>query len=53
MPRRAPEIPLILPHRGRSEPLADWLYAGIRGAILHGRLRRGARVPSTRELATR
>jgi GntR family transcriptional regulator/MocR family aminotransferase len=31
--------------------LGDWLYAGIRAAILHGRLRRGHRVPSTRDLA--
>jgi GntR family transcriptional regulator / MocR family aminotransferase len=53
MPRRAPDITLALPPRGRGEPLAGWLYGGIRAAILGGRLRRGARVPATRELAAR
>lgn len=53
MPRRAPEIPLVLPRRRNAERLGDWLYGGIRGAILDGRLQRGGRVPSTRELATR
>ena len=53
MPRRAPDITLALPPRARSETLAGWLYGGIRAAILGGRLRRGSRVPATRDLAAR
>ncbi len=36
----------------RREPLHRQLYAEIRGAVLGGRLAAGARLPSTRELAT-
>ncbi|WP_394830215.1 PLP-dependent aminotransferase family protein [Pendulispora rubella] len=53
MPRRAPEILLALPPRARSETLAEWVYGGLRDAILDGRLRRGGRVPATRDLAAR
>ncbi|HEV3073722.1 MAG TPA: PLP-dependent aminotransferase family protein [Thermoanaerobaculia bacterium] len=44
-------LPLILPPRGPGQPAARWLVAGVRAAILEGRLRPGARLPSTRDLA--
>src|SRR5579862_717187 len=44
-------LPLMLPARGPSQPAARWLVAGVRAAILEGRLRPGARLPSTRDLA--
>ena len=34
-----------------GQELGRWLYAELRGAILDGRLKRGARMPSSRSLA--
>jgi len=44
---------LELPLRSRSADttLTDWLYAELRAAILDGRLKRGVRLPSTRDLS--
>ncbi len=44
--------PLLLPiDRHAERPLYEQVYAGLRDAILDGRLAPGARLPSTRELA--
>jgi GntR family transcriptional regulator/MocR family aminotransferase len=43
------DLPLKPPAAGRS--LSGWLYDRVRGAILDGRLKRGARVPASRDLA--
>src|SRR5258707_11881541 len=51
MAKRATAFELVLPllHAGR---LAHrWLYDALRTEILEGRLRPGARLPSTRDLA--
>jgi GntR family transcriptional regulator/MocR family aminotransferase len=42
---------LVLSPRTQGTTLTQWLYAELRGAILDGRLRRGAAVPPTRSLA--
>src|SRR5260370_30496221 len=44
---------LELPLRSRppDTTLTDWLYAELRCAILEGRLKRGVRLPSTRDFA--
>jgi GntR family transcriptional regulator/MocR family aminotransferase len=42
---------LTLPPRDPSIPAYRWLYASLRTEILYGRLRPGARLPSTRDLA--
>jgi GntR family transcriptional regulator / MocR family aminotransferase len=34
-----------------GKPLVEWLYEEVRSAILDGRLKRGMRLPSSRELA--
>ena len=44
-------LPLALPARDPRETAGQWLYRTLRSAILEGRLRVGARLPSTRELA--
>jgi GntR family transcriptional regulator/MocR family aminotransferase len=49
--KRAGGFGLALPPRERGTPARRWLYAALRAAILHGQLRPGARLPSTRELA--
>jgi GntR family transcriptional regulator/MocR family aminotransferase len=41
----------MLPLRERGTPTYRWLYTVLRGEILGGRLRRGARLPATRDLA--
>jgi len=51
MPSLTTHLPLMLPPRGPGQPAARWLVAGVRAAILEGRLRPGARLPSTRDLA--
>jgi GntR family transcriptional regulator / MocR family aminotransferase len=51
MPRQAPAIDLVLGRRPRGATLTRWLYDELRAAIVAGRLRRGARLPATRELA--
>ena len=43
-------LPITLPHRGSRLLLRD-LHRQLRTAITHGRLRPGARLPSTRTLA--
>jgi len=53
MARQAPELPLALGHRRPGTTIARWLYSELRAAILDGRLRRGARLPATRDLAAR
>src|SRR5262245_971162 len=52
MPKRSTGYTLALPARDMSAPAARWLYATLRNEILAGRLRPGARLPATRELAT-
>ena len=44
---------LELPLRSRptDTTLTDWLYAELRAAILDGRLKRGVRLPSTRDFS--
>src|SRR5579864_3656160 len=51
MPKQTTHLPLILPPREPGQPAGRWLVAGVRAAILEGRLRPGARLPSTRDLA--
>jgi GntR family transcriptional regulator/MocR family aminotransferase len=53
MARSAPESGLVLDEREEGTTLTRWLYEELRKAILSGRLRRGARLPSTRDLANR
>ncbi len=43
----------MLVRRSRRRALGEQLYEGLRGAILRGELAAGARLPATRELATR
>lgn len=49
--KRAGSFELVLPSREPGAPARRWLYGALRTAILHGRLRPGTRLPSTRELA--
>jgi GntR family transcriptional regulator/MocR family aminotransferase len=49
-PGTAFELTLPLNHSGL--PAYRWLYASLRAEILHGRLRPGVRLPSTRALAS-
>ncbi|MFI5114396.1 MAG: PLP-dependent aminotransferase family protein [Terriglobales bacterium] len=51
MPREATSLPLSLPPPPAATPLYRWLYEQLRRAILDGRLRPGARLPATRDLA--
>src|SRR5260370_34104997 len=51
MPRRATSFSLTLPARDAGIPAYRWLYAALRTNILEGRLRPGARLPATRDLA--
>ncbi|HYO83136.1 MAG TPA: PLP-dependent aminotransferase family protein [Bryobacteraceae bacterium] len=51
MARTPSSVDLTLPPRPAGVTLTRWLYDGIRSAILAGRLRRGARLPPSRELA--
>lgn len=52
MAKRTTEFELALPPRSPNTPAYRWLYGSLRGEILSGRLRPGARLPSTRELAS-
>jgi GntR family transcriptional regulator / MocR family aminotransferase len=45
MPKRATPFELMLPVRDAGTPAYRWLYAALRGEILEGRLRPGARLP--------
>ena|SRR5215831_11978842 len=52
-PRRAGALPLLLRLDPEAkQPLNQQIYQGLRAAILDGRLRVGARLPSSRMLAT-
>src|SRR5262245_35833432 len=51
MTRRAGVLDLTLPPRRSGTVAYRWLYATVRAAILEGRLRPGARLPATRDLA--
>src|SRR5215475_5963434 len=53
MPKRATTYELTLPARDPAIPAYRWLYERLREEILEGRLRPGARLPSTRDLAAR
>jgi GntR family transcriptional regulator/MocR family aminotransferase len=52
MPKRRVTLPLALPTRRPGVAAGPWLHGALRDAILQGRLRPGARLPATRELAT-
>jgi GntR family transcriptional regulator / MocR family aminotransferase len=51
MPRKTTSLPLSLPVPAAGTPFYRWLYEQLRTAILNGRLRPGARLPATRDLA--
>lgn len=51
MPKRTATFGLTLPPRDPATPAARWLSSAIRTEILDGRLRPGARLPATRDLA--
>lgn len=51
MSREITSLPLNLPPPPAGMPLYGWLYEQLRAAILEGRLRPGARLPATRDLA--
>jgi GntR family transcriptional regulator/MocR family aminotransferase len=52
MPKLATAFDLALPPRARGVPAYQWLYSSLRAEILHGRLRPGTQLPSTRDLAS-
>src|SRR5687768_2847894 len=51
MPRQTTTFALMLPPRDAKMPARQWLYSALRVEILEGRLRPGARLPGTRDLA--
>ena len=51
MPKRAGTLTLALPPRDPTTPAYRWLCQALRAEILDGRLRPGARLPATRDLA--
>ena len=51
MPKATSAPILALPPRDPGEPAALWLSSALRTEILEGRLRPGARLPATRDLA--
>lgn len=51
MSRQTTTFELMLPARGRRTTAYRWLYDALRAEILEGRLRPGARLPGTRDLA--
>jgi GntR family transcriptional regulator / MocR family aminotransferase len=51
MDRRTRTFDLMLPEQRSSMPAYMWLYQSLRAEILEGRLRAGARLPATRDLA--
>jgi GntR family transcriptional regulator/MocR family aminotransferase len=51
MAKRATAFELMLPVREPGTPAHRWLYSALRTEILDGRLRPGARLPGTRDLA--
>jgi GntR family transcriptional regulator/MocR family aminotransferase len=50
MAKRTTSYELTLPVRDSTIPAYRWLYGALRGEILEGRLRPGARLPGTRDL---
>jgi GntR family transcriptional regulator / MocR family aminotransferase len=52
MARQTSTFELVLPPRDRAMPAYRWLYDSLRAEILEGRLRPGARLPGTRDLAS-
>lgn len=53
MAKAAGTFELSLNERPLDQTLANWLYLELRAAILHGRLKAGARLPASREFARR
>jgi GntR family transcriptional regulator/MocR family aminotransferase len=51
MTRRSATFDLVLGPRADGQSAQGWVYDGLRTAILEGRLRGGARLPATRDLA--
>jgi GntR family transcriptional regulator/MocR family aminotransferase len=51
MVKRATVFELVLPLRNSGTSVNRWLYGALRAEILEGRLRPGARLPATRDLA--
>jgi GntR family transcriptional regulator/MocR family aminotransferase len=51
MAKRTTAFELMLPVREPVTPAHRWLYSALRSEILEGRLRPGARLPGTRDLA--
>jgi GntR family transcriptional regulator/MocR family aminotransferase len=51
MTRKATAFALALPPRHPGTPSYRWLYSALRAEILDGRLRSGAKIPATRDLA--
>ncbi len=51
MPKKSSTLPLSLSAAAAGSPLYRWFYDELRSAILDGRLRPGARLPATRDLA--
>jgi GntR family transcriptional regulator/MocR family aminotransferase len=51
MAKRTATLDLTLPPRDSRTPAYRWLYTAVRAGILEGRLRPGARLPATRDLA--
>jgi len=51
MAKRTTAFELMLPLRESGTPAHRWLYTALRTEILEGRLRPGARLPGTRDLA--
>jgi GntR family transcriptional regulator / MocR family aminotransferase len=51
MTKRTTVLQLMLPYRDSGTPAYRWLYTVLRAEILEGRLRPGARLPGTRDLA--
>jgi len=50
MTKQTTNFELMLPARDSGTPAYRWLYEALRGEILRGRLRPGARLPGTRDL---
>jgi GntR family transcriptional regulator/MocR family aminotransferase len=51
MPKHVTTLPLSLPPPASGIPLYRWFYEELRSSILAGRLKPGARLPATRDLA--
>src|SRR5919206_5097697 len=51
MPKQVSALELSLAARPAGYTLVRWLYEELRHAILEGRLRRGARLPASRDFA--